>query len=169
MSYDIYIGEAHLEAPDPNDGPEENCFRVDVESVVRTDAPSFPGDKMTGQGNSRHPGYSQWTDFCRKTGLYELFFNKSTGLMRKHPGAFRLLGEHQGTVAVALECWMRDHPGARPGWCECPSCNPLRDRDAADKQQKHEDLDGDLARLIWLDWWIRWAMANCDCPTIYNH
>jgi hypothetical protein len=25
-----------------------------------------------------------------------------------------------------------------------------------------------LARLIWLDWWMRWALENCETPAIEN-
>ena len=25
-----------------------------------------------------------------------------------------------------------------------------------------------MARLIWLDWWVQWALKNCERPAIYN-
>jgi len=29
-------------------------------------------------------------------------------------------------------------------------------------------FDAVLARLIWLDYWIRWAFENCETPAIYH-
>jgi hypothetical protein len=30
-----------------------------------------------------------------------------------------------------------------------------------------QDFHG--ARLVWLEWWVRWALDNCKVPVIYNH
>lgn len=160
MSYDIYIGEARLERWDEVDGPIE----ATVEKHKEKTAPKFPGDRMTGNGNSRHPGYAQWGAFCDATGLRPLFFAPDTGLMREHPGCQPLHSSHLATVRAALDRWRTQHPDAAPGWCSCAKCDQWTD----DKEAAHAELDGDYARLLWLEWWMDWAITNCKMPAIYN-
>ena len=136
MSYDIYIGEY-----DDN----EKC----VQSLDLSEAPAFDGDEMTGHGNHRHPGYGQWTDWARDVGLYPLFFDKTDGLMREHPGNQSLSEKHLDVAQSALRKWKRQHKDVVPGW--------------------GYGQDAMLARLVWLEWWMVWALKNCKRPTIYNH
>ncbi len=156
MGYDFYIGEAEI---DPEDAS------VIVKRMALENAPSFPGDDMTRNGNSRHPGYSAWTDFCRRTGLFDLFYREGH-LIGGHPGAVKLTKKHFDAVAAALDKHKTTHPNAKPGWCECMLCSPYREEAP---MPAHVELDGDLARLIWLEFWIGWALKNCTVPTLYNH
>lgn len=194
MSYDIYIGEAVLVAPDPE---EHNRMSVKVRGVSQPDAPTFPEDGMTGNGNSRHPGYSQWTDFTRTASIYDLFFDKEEGLMREHPGCFLLRQRDLDRVRFALDQWRSKHQGTVPGfgdreyfekeiarlkpWVESGALDAEPERKAcvaarlADYQRDMAALppsgtfDPVLARLIWLEWWMAWALANCKTPAIHNH
>lgn len=154
MSYDIYIGEAQID--DDRDGYE---MRIVVKAFDHPEAPSFPNDELTGKGNHRHPGYSAWSDFTKDAGLHDLFFEEDTGLMSRHPGAFRLTNEHHQQVAAALDKWTTEHPDTTPGFMDYD-------------YRKHETIgpsyDYMKARLVWLEWWMRWALANCETPTIYN-
>jgi hypothetical protein len=162
MSYDIYIGEAVLSLP----GPDWNEIGVTVKGETLDDAPSFRGDSMTGRGNGRHPGYGAWAEFCRRVGLFEFFFAEETGMLVCHPGCKLLRPQDGETVAAALEAYRASHPDARPGWCRCKTCAKTSfDRD---DDSQHEDLDGDLARLIWLDFWVRRALKRCDVPAMSN-
>jgi len=167
MSYDIYIGNAEIETPDPKYEKEDGEYQpLDwvVPHVTRSDAPQLPYDFMTGNGNSRHPGYSQWADFCEDVELTDLFFNKKTGLMRKHPGTFEITKEHLETIKLAKEKYEKDHPDAIPGWDYDQKW--LHDREVDDGVRGR---DGILARLIWLEFWFDWALKNCRKPAIYNH
>lgn len=174
MGYDIYIGNTEMELIEQYEDEDEFVtpysriidgkvcyFKPVVRKEVRQpDAPTFPNDDLTGKGNSRHPSYVGWTEFCKKAGLYDLFFNCKTGLMREHPGHVSLEVQHAQVIEEALAKWRKDHPCARPGfdvpypWQEgygVPSGN-----------------DPILARLIWLDWWVQWALKNCEHAAIYN-
>lgn len=142
MSYDIYIGECIAVAND------EGKYHVTVARCVDQDAPVFDDDPMTGNGNSRHPGYSQWTEWCDTVGLTSLFFDGDKGLMRSHPGAFALRKEHLVTISNALTKWEERNPDSVPGF--------------------GNGQDAFLARLIWLEWWVRWALDRCQLPAIYN-
>lgn len=168
MSYDIYIGKAELSVPSKSDLEDGyNHLSVSVNGMALPDAPTFPGDGMTKNGNSRHPGYSQWSEFCRRVGLYDLFFDNERGLIREHPGCFVLTKGHADEIHDALEKWQKDHPKLEPGWCECTSkeCASMM----GNKDAKHVERDPALARLIWLDWWVRWALKNCEVPAMANH
>ena len=169
MSYSIYIGEAVIGEIDPDELKDGyNHLRLEVEEVSLPDAPSFPGDVMTGNSNGRHPAYAGWDRFCKATGLHKLFFDSKNGLMREHPGCFVLTEKDAEDVKKAREKWQREHPKSKSGWCLCgetEACgHPLRG-----ERPKHVDLDGDLARLLWLEWWMKWALKNCKIPAIHNH
>lgn len=174
MSYDIYIGEARLDVPGPED-TDGNEIVCDVASFTHPEAPAFPGDDMTGHSNGRHPGYSQWTHFCEEVGLHDLFFGarrdkttgrsaRDVGLMTKHPGCYLLRQSDLDEVRLARRRWE-----ARPwrateriaGW----DPNSTWTTPAESMDQRY---DNHLARLLWLEWWITWALANCKVPAIYN-
>ncbi len=158
MSYDIYIGNAELAVLEGLDD-QPSSYYIRVNEMEHPDAPTFPNDDMTGNGNSRHPGYSQWTEFTRTAGLYDLFFNQDDGLMVAHPGNAALRPEHAKEIHKALERWQARHPDATPGF-EAFAWG--------DEVPKH-GYDPILARLIWLDWWVDYALKHCERPCIYNH
>lgn len=190
MSYDIYIGEAVMNLPNPE---EHNGLAVEVRGHREPDAPTFPNDDMTGNGNSRHPGYSQWGNFTRTAGIHDLFFDKEEGLMRKHPGCFLLRQRDLDRVRFALDQWRIKHRETVPGFGDrehfeqeiarikswLGSAEPDRACVAARLVAEHHrnlaalpptgTFDPILARLIWLEWWMAWALKNCTTPAIHNH
>ena len=125
-----------------------------VESARHNEAPTFPGDEMTGDGNDRSPSYSVWDDFCRSVGLYDLFYDERGHLHAGHPGC---IGIDQGFAAAVHSARLSYEANATlpPGFHGWSYEGP------------HE-YDGHLARLIWLDWWVQWALANCETPAIQN-
>jgi hypothetical protein len=157
VSYSIHIGnaepvgdidEAYAETAEWGGEIRFPWNGVHVPQVNLPDAPTFVGDEMTGNGNGRHPGYSQWSDFCEAAGLHGLFFEKHVGLMSSHPGTFALRAEHHAIVRAALTNWQNNHPNATPGF--------------------GDENDGVLARLLWLDFWMGWALGNCARPAVHN-
>jgi hypothetical protein len=160
MCYDIYIGE-QVTISNDDYGPSYDR----VKGTTASDAPVFRGDEMTGNGSSRHPSYSGWSDFVRKVGLHDLFFNVSSGLMRLYPGCIKLQPKHAYVIGEALIKYKAEHPNAKPGWCLCSKCSGFMKPD----ELQHEDLDGDLARLEWLYFWVVRALGTCKVPAIYNN
>jgi len=161
MSYDIYIGNAELESEWPGeDGPVAEWT---VKGHAEPDAPTFPGDFMTLNGNSRHPGYSQWADFCRQVGLYDLFFAEWEGLMCEHPGIAVLKPEHLAVVKAARELWSAQRPSAIAGWDFDPIFGGKNSVDDGVRGR-----DGNLARLLWLEWWMDWTLRTCERPALHN-
>lgn len=165
MSYSITIGEARISAPEPSEADEGRQPSVRAIGATHPEAPTFPGDDMTGNGNARHPGYSAWAEFTRAVGLHDFFFDESVGVMRSHPGAAMLTQTHHARVLGALLRYRERRPDARPGWRE-----PMDGASPFDGPWKPETegLDPDLARLVWLEWWVRWALDNCTVPVIAN-
>lgn len=150
MSYTITIGNAELCADD-------GTFSVYVPDVALDNAPRFPFDPSENT-NSRAPGYAMWANFCEESGLHELFFNHNDGLMREHPGCFVLTRDHLEVVRGVLGRWKRTN---EPGWDWSNWQSP-------DKDDGVRGRDGALARLLWLEWWMDWALTNCFRPAIQN-
>lgn len=169
MSYDIYLGEPVLVIPNKEDIEEwgDNYIGVRVERMEHPDAPDWPcarrlskdkkcpydemicGGDMSEKSNGRHPGYSQFSEFTKMTGLHDLFFGES-GLIGSHPGCSLIQKKDLDQIRAAREMWERAHPDSVPGWC------------------KYKNDDSILARLIWYEWWFDYALKNCKVPAIYN-
>jgi hypothetical protein len=83
--------------------------------------------------------------------------------MREHPGCALLREPDLDEVRQARERWTAKAwptPERIPGWD--PDCMPWDHREADPR------YDGNLARLLWLEWWMTWTLANCKVPAIYN-
>lgn len=145
MSYSIYIGEACLEASET-----ELTAEWIVKQEEEPDAPTCPGDDMTGRSNYRAPGTLPWINTISLAGLDDLFFQTDHGLMRDERRISHLTEAHYQEIHAALEHWQKCHPHATPRF-----------------GLEVADEDAVLARLIWLDWWVRWALNNCVHPALY--
>ena len=150
MSYDIYIGNAEIEVLE-EDEDMPLSYSIQVHHMTHPEAPTFPDDTMTGNGNSRHPGYVAWAETMRQAKLHDLFFNKENGLMASHPGNAALRPDHAQKIEQALAQFRTRYPHAIPRFGD-----------------EANDEDAILARLIWLDWWVKYALAHCERPCIYN-
>lgn len=171
MGYTITIGNAMFESPAYG---TKTYLDVVAEGASTDDAPVFENDEMTGNTNSRSPSYTVWSDFCREVGVFELFygggwdrdaranrpcsemFHREYGLLQNHPG-FAAINQHDvDFVSVALDKYKTKHPEARPRFSDWGGNGGATEADA------------NLARLIWLDYWMRWAVKNCERPIVKN-
>jgi len=161
MGYNITIGNAIPEFS-KEDGELYACWVV--EGACSNDAPTFPNDLMTGNTNSRSPSYTGWNDFCEESGLYDLFYRKWEGLIYNHPGCVPITQEHYQEVYNALE--RRKNKATKPpGFC----CDSQWDKENKVWVTQDEDkYDYILARLMWLEYWMKWALENCETPAIQN-
>ena len=171
MGYTISIGNAVLKRDDDWDEPYQ---RIEVEPASHDDAPDH--DRYTGKGNSRSPSYTVWHDFCKEAGIYPLFygsgwnrstcrydpcpenFHRETPLIIHHPGAEPISVKDADYVSNALKNYKMQNPDAVPGFW--------------DTDKHHNEIDNGkdpiLARLVWLEFWFRWAVENCQYPTVEN-
>lgn len=127
----------------------------EVEGKFLPEAPFFPNDGSE-HTNDRSPSYSDWSDFCKLTGLYDFFYNSYGHLHAGHPGCIGIRQKDLDLVEKALERYQKIATKL-PGF----------DDDDFDDRQESQ-YDGNLARLMWLHWWMKWAIENCETPAIQN-
>lgn len=171
MGYTIAIGEAVF-----NGDREEAYLRVWVKRERHDAAPSFNNDPMTGKGNERSPEYSVWTEFCRNTGLYPMFYglngrrnpymepdpdcHRETPILAEHPGFVAINEKDVAVVKEALDKHIATHGDLTPGfraWDESDEDAPANATQCAER-----------ARLIWLHYWMDWAVRECEWPVVAN-
>lgn len=163
MGYTLTIGNAILAYY-----PADMYLEVGAELASQEGAPDHC--RFTGKGNSRSSDYSTWEGFCKEAGIYELFFgqgwgvsggygpcpdgfHRETPLLAKHPGYQPLCEADYEFVKQARIRREANNGGLRPGFWDDETDN---------------DTDGVLARLLWLEFWIGWALKNCEIPIIAN-
>jgi len=171
MSYDIYIGNAVVKSAWTGGGEYEDEPFAEwvVEPLELPGAAPFKDD-ATGYGNHCHPGYHQWDQAMRSCGLHTLWFGNDpierSGLLKSHPGITPLTPGHLAIVETAYQSYCAKHPDAKPGGCSCKACEPWQ----SDPDVPHDpQADFNLVRFDWMLFWMRWALANCERPAVYNH
>lgn len=152
MGYTFTIGNA-IPVHDKTDFPYLTAS-WEVEPTCDALAPTFINDTMTGNSNVRSPSYSVWSNFCHATGLYEFFFTPDGHLHAGHPGCCGITKEDVKTVTTALNRYQ--HAAVLPPGFEKIEYNGP------------PNYDYHLARLMWLEWWMRWAVEHCETPAIQN-
>lgn len=150
MGYTIKIGEASFYKDS-----DYSYIDITAKPEKHDGAPAF--GEPTDFTNQRWPSYTVWAEFLKATGLYDLFTDEDRGLMRKHPGTALLTKQHQETIRDALNKWKEK--GTNPGFSETFDGKIV---------EGQENSDPMLARLIWLDYWVTWAVENCENPVITN-
>jgi hypothetical protein len=160
MGYSFHIGNA---VHDIYEEDGEKWESWPVAGTTHPDAPTFPHDEMTGNGNGRHPSYSGWSAFCKDAGIYEFFYTESGHLKCGHPGTMFITYDDLAVIQLALEA--RKNIATKP-----PGFDgyPVLDKNGQYSSPDQGKYDGTLARLIWLEFWMRWALENCETPGIQN-
>lgn len=161
MGYTIIIGEKVLDDSDPE------AIRHTVEVVEDVSAPIFHGDNATHNTNVRKPKYSAWEDFLHSVvGLHNLFMNKHDGLMAQHPGIATLTEEHYREINEVY-LLINAFSDKKAGFDDKSTFDTER-YGTLPTSANVDDYDPHLARLSWLRFWVRWALDNCDNPSLYN-
>lgn len=166
MGYTIRIGEAEVCSSWPEPGDDEPFAHWFAKEATAADAPLT--DDLTQRSNERWPSYGVWAEFCRNLGLYDWMFDEEIGKMRSHPGCFALTKADVEVVSRAVAEYRRRHPRAEPSFCPCVDCAMPWHKGEADSPPHNPNADGSLARAVWLEWWVRWAVENCEHPCISN-
>lgn len=158
MGYTLIIGEFE---PAFNYDGLESYISNDVRAEKLDNAPAY--GEPTDYTNGRWPSYSSWAAAMRFTGLYDIMFNESTGLIREHPGCFPLVKEHKEIIDKAYAEYYSKYPNCKAGYS--PKLN--------EEKRIFEDPDWPICnnhatRLEWLKFWVDWALTNCKRPVFYN-
>ena len=154
MGYTITIGQAIFTAPEHIGDPGD----WSIDRIELDDAPHFPD---SGRSNCRSPSYGVWHGFARAAGLGHLFDTETRETVEGHicpsyPCVAPLTPEHVRIISEALAAFRAAHPDAQPR-CSTSLFPP------------HDDVgphDAHLMRLVWLEWWVRWAVEHCTHPAI---
>jgi hypothetical protein len=150
MGYVIKVGNA---IPHVN---ENYILGWEVTNSIHQDCPTFVGDNN--KTNVRAPSYSVWADFCRNVGLEDMFYIPAHNKTGKKPkGVILLTQDSLGLVSNSLAEY-KNKVKIPPGFEE--------DDYATANATIPGNYDGHLARLIWLAWWIEWALSNCKMPAL---
>ncbi|MBI4087220.1 MAG: hypothetical protein HY434_00095 [Candidatus Liptonbacteria bacterium] len=142
---EIWIGEPIMRSTETYGGGHIFVVVANPLGVTLEDAPRHRDERVWGTNHMSETEES-WQKFCHEVGLEEFFFQPTYGLISKVERCVLIVEDYVKTISIALEKLRlsRHNPGFREG------------------QDPH------LARLIWLDYWFRWALANCRMPVIYN-
>jgi len=162
MGYSITIGEAEIDYYYEKD--DRGYARISAKGVHHDQAPAF-GD-LSDFNNGRHPSYSAWADFLKETGLSSIFFDEDKRTLGGHPGAIPIGKTEANLVRESLESWRANH-SKEPGF-DKTSIFSLDGSQSPTEVPDEIQKDATLARLIWLDYWVDWAVNNCKYPTICN-
>ena len=126
----------------------ENGAPVVVEKSING-APVFPDSNKNGftdSSNRRAFSYHAWAYFGESSGLTDLLERVE---ISGHPGIFNLVDGDLARINQALEVYQVRYPDIAPAFGE-------------------SDEAADLARLLWLRWWVKWALDTCESPALYN-
>jgi hypothetical protein len=162
MGYNLTIGEAVIECSD-------DWIRIGADHITHPDAPDHC--PYTGKGNSRSPSYGAWHDFCKEAGIYQLFYG--SGWDRDQRRYIPAEDFYRETI------WLDDHPGCavivpadlgyiRSARIQRESANGGRSPGFWTEDGADNGTDPVLARLLWLEFWVEWALNNCKNPIIAN-
>lgn len=147
MGYSLIIGEAKIKFNNQY-GLESTCG-LTAEREHHEQAPAF--GEPTDFTNERWPSYSAWSDFCSAVGLKDVFYYDGGGHLRGgHPGCVPVETAMQQRVKEALEVYKAKHPDAEATYA------------------REDKVEGYLCRLVWLDYWVTWALENCERPVFVN-
>jgi hypothetical protein len=157
MGYSITIGELEVEK-NPDDGLDCPCLFLDAKGESHEGAPAF--GEPTDQSNSRWPSYSTWSDCLRDAGLHDVFFCDGH-LVGGHPGVRLVTNELRDIVRAKKAEFEAKYPNVEATYGDKPE-GPF----GVDESNPKENST--YCRIVWLDYWIDWALKNCKTPVIAN-
>jgi hypothetical protein len=149
MGYTIQIGNAI-----PSVDQYTDVMYWKIETFSHEQCPIFFGDSS--KKNYKTLSYSVWGDFCKAVGLEDMFYLYLPHGRMEPKGIIRLTHQnHRELVSQSLFKY-KSKIKIPPGF-----------------QEKHErthpsipEYDEYLARLIWLEFWITWALFSCETPAL---
>lgn len=142
----IQIGNAILANHNVDADDVMPSWRME-ESLADT-APSIFGDNN--KTNTITCCVSTWEKFCQKADIHELFFTNGTSR-----GIVKLKQRHLEIVSNALVT-SRNSGLIRSSWNDPENPNWLK-------------YNGVTERLTWIEYWMKWAIANCETPAVSIH
>lgn len=171
MGYCIMIGNAAVHVNE-----DDKSLEIRIEKATNVLSPSY--ENCDTRSNVRCPSYSWWYEFCEDAGISELFygvkpriisqngyrccpdnFHRETALIREGLSNIELISQDDlDYIRKARIRRERSNGGKPPGFF---ICNEKTNWHCVDN-----GVDPTLARLLWLEFWMDWALKNCAFPSI---
>lgn len=182
MNLLIFIGNAAAFRDE-----DELDLSIEIEEFELPEAPELGEEGL--QTNGRSTTLEQFSNFLMAVGLFDFFMEQ-----RYFKNGCRLDGcravsaEMLEAITAAHENWQRKFPGIEPGvgshqlaTTEAERCMGILSKwhfpdvdlnkvIAADERLVLEEQIGVyLGLLVWLEWWIKYALEHCSIPAIIFH
>jgi len=157
MGYSITIGEFEI-SENPDDGIDCSCLSFGAESKEIDSAPAF--GEPTDRCNMRWPSYSVWSDCLEHAGMKDLFFCEQGHLIGGHPGVRLITSELYSEFTDRKVAFEAKYPKVEATYGNQKS-NFEGDPD-------NPECNSTYCRIIWLDYWLSWALRTCNTPVIAN-
>lgn len=146
MGYSITIGELSVDEY-PEDGIDSACIGLSANRASVEGSPAY-GEPTDGT-NQRWPSYSSWSNYLEKAGIQDVFFCNGR-LIGGHPGIRLVTKELLERISKAKADLEKQHPTIEA------------------TMEPYTDINGTYCRVIWLEYWCKWALENCKVPVIAN-
>lgn len=160
MGYSLTIGELEVQySREHEDNPYVCCS---AKSEKHDAAPAF--GEPTDHTSERWPSYGGWHDFAEFVGLEKLFFGRDErddALIANHPGCVPLTETHRREVNAAFEAFKIRYPNAVPTYGE-------KQERSWQTDPNNPEENAYMCRLVWLHYWVNWAIDNCERPVFEN-
>lgn len=163
MTVDFRIGNAEIEI-------WEDTYELTVARLVLNEAPEFLNDSLTGKQNFRSMANRAYSEFIAEHNLKDFDDMFSDDSSRIHVITQDMLD----CIVNARELHELTIGEKVPGWALANGFIVLPDgsyrfytEEEVDIATKESNTDADLARLMWFEWWLKWALDNCERPAIY--
>lgn len=170
MGYTLRIGELEIEYHQSDDEPR---ISLSAKGFHHEHAPAF-GEPTDGE-SQRWPSYTSWREFTEFCGVHSLFYGseqrkgeriRDDFLIQEHPGCVPLTERHRREINKALRDYKAKYPNAEPTYGR-----PAPEGQSAlmweDKENPEENSW--MCRLVWLHYWVNWALDNCKRPVFENY
>jgi hypothetical protein len=145
MGYSIVIGEAEVVTD-----PDEYFAEYQVKEILPYDiATIHPNslDKVYAKGNKMYIGYILYHAWLKEVGLEGVLSSKD--LEEEAKALIKITPMMLILVRVRIKKHKEEYPESLPILNE-----------------KGLTSNGILARLVWFEYWMDWALRNSDLPTI---
>ena len=155
MGYSIVIGELEVEKH-WDDGIDSSCISFKARGEHHDEAPAF--GEPTDHENQRWPSYGAWSDCMKDAGMHDLFFDEGR-LIGGHPGVRLITKDLYSEFSKRKKAFETRHPNATPTYGKA---------DILNGDPSNPECNSTYCRIVWLDYWMKWALENCETPVIAN-
>jgi len=160
MGYTVAIGDLKHHEPEYDEDRHEFLYTTGAVYTTHVDAPN---EAYLGRCNTRSPTYSVWSEVCNDLGLKGLLNNSPTSSKGFNAKEVIMIDEEfVKEFTILAELFRKNNPTIVPKYTD----DTPDTTDTTDEEMKYMVLCGSMVRLVWLEFWIDWAVKNCKTPVM---